>query len=175
MWVYVSLVSSLPCISFLYFTALGFVVWVFCFFVCLFVLKPKYKPWNFLFKTRLVIHSGFFFPFPRVTLKNRRKEEDCNFLFFLTKPTYTFMKCNWLFPPDPMEYFKDNRWVRYGRLLKSFPIIQQKIEQVPDLLIVTPFLRQLFLTWTSSNTRSRDREHRLCQSWVVSLGNHCVL
>lgn len=45
------------------------------------------------------------------------------------------MKHNWLFPPDPMEYFKENRRGRDGGALKSFLIIQQRNEQVPDCLI----------------------------------------
>lgn len=87
--------------------------------------KLKYKTWNFLFKTFFQKPSCIFFPFPWIFLKNKRGKEDC--IIFFTIPTDILMKHNRLFPPDPMEYSKDNMWGRVGGALKSFLIIQQRM------------------------------------------------
>lgn len=139
---------------FFYFTALG--VWVF------FFENWKTKPGTFNLKHFLKSPLIFSFPFHESSWKMEEGKKTANFFY---KPADIFMKHNWLSPPDPMEYFEDN---------KSFLIIQQRHEQVPDHLFPTLSLHKLSLTWTSSNTGSRGGEHRLCQNWVVSLTNHCI-
>jgi len=65
---------------------------------------------------------------------------------FFAKPADVFVKLDWLFTPDSMEYFKDNRQNREGGALISFPIIQQRNEQVPNLIVPMLSLDQLSLT-----------------------------
>lgn len=67
-------------------------------------LKTEIQTWNFYLKHFFKSSLTFFFPFPWIFLKKRRKED---YNIFFTKPSGIFMKHNQLLSPDLKGYFRN--------------------------------------------------------------------